>query len=177
MNEKLVELALEAGAFKAELITVDQMVLSAEFRGACRKNYCGLWGKCWMCPPDVGEIESLMAEVRSYKNGLWYQTVSPLEDSFDVEEMGEAKRRHMQLAQKLEAMLSPALVRHLHLGCGGCGVCQRCSKADNEPCRFPEKAMASLEAYGVDVYQTTRSTQLQYINGPDTVTYFGVVLF
>ena len=177
MMEEFIKKALEAGAFNAEMISVNQIVLSAEFREACRKNYCGQWGKCWMCPPEVGEIEPLMAEIRTYTHGLWYQTVGTLEDSFDVEGMSAAKKRHVQLAQKLEALLAPDLGKHLHLSCGGCGVCQRCSKADSEPCRFPEKAMASLEAYGVDVYRTTQSTQLQYINGPDTVTYFGLVLF
>ena len=177
MSTQLIDIALNAGAAKAELISVDQIVTSAEFREACRKNYCGMWDKCWMCPPDVGEIKPLMGEIRAYRQGLWYQTIGALEDSFDVEGMGEAKHRHVQLAQRLEAALAPMLGRHLHLGCGGCGVCRRCAKADNEPCRFPEKAMASLEAYGVDVYRTTQSTQLKYINGQDTVTYFGLLLF
>ena len=29
----------------------------------------------------------------------------------------------------------------------------------------------------MDVYNTTRSTELKYINGQNTVTYFGMVLF
>ena len=46
-----------------------------------------------------------------------------------------------------------------------------------EPCRHPDRALASLESYGMDVYNTTRSTPLQYINGANTVTYFGMVLY
>ena len=34
-----------------------------------------------------------------------------------------------------------------------------------------------MEAYGIDVYNTTKNTELKYINGQDTVTYFGMVLF
>ena len=34
-----------------------------------------------------------------------------------------------------------------------------------------------MEACGVDVYNTTRETPLKYINGQNTVTYFGMVLF
>ena len=63
MYEELIKLALENGAAKAEIISVDQIITSAEFREACRQNVCGLWGKCWMCPPDVGDIEPLMAEI------------------------------------------------------------------------------------------------------------------
>ena len=177
MNEQLIQLALDAGAAKAEMITAEQIVLSAEFREACRRNMCGQWGKCWMCPPDVGDIEELMAEIRTYPKGLWYQTIGTLEDSYDVEGMGEAKHKHVMLAQKLEEQIAPLVGRHLHLSCGGCGLCERCAKRDDKPCRFPEKAMASLEAYGVNVYQTTLSTSLKYINGQNTVTYFSLVLF
>lgn len=177
MNEQLIKLALEAGAAKAEIISVDQMITSADFREACRKNYCGVWGKCWMCPPDVGDIETLMAELRTYKYALWYQTIGELEDSFDIEGMGEAKRRHVQITQKVEEMAKPLLGKHLHLACGGCGLCERCARVDDQPCRFPDKAMPSLEAYGVNVYQTTQATSLKYINGQDTVTYFSALLF
>lgn len=177
MNEQLIQLALDAGAAKAEIISVDQIVTSAEFREACRKNLCGAWGRCWMCPPDVGGIESLMAELRTYQHGLWYQTIGELEDSFDIEGMGDAKKKHVRLSQQVEELVKPLLGKHLHLSCGGCGLCERCTRIDNEPCRFPDRAMASLEAYGVDVYQTTKSTSLKYINGQNTVTYFSVVLF
>lgn len=177
MNEQLIKRALEMGAAKAEIISVDQIITSAEFREACRKNLCGAWGRCWMCPPDVGEIEPLMAEIRKYKQALWYQTIGELEDSFDIEGMGEAKKKHIKLSYQLEEELKPMVGAHLHLTCGGCGLCEHCARIDNQPCRFPEKAMASLEAYGVDVYQTTKSTTLKYINGQNTVTYFSALLF
>jgi predicted metal-binding protein len=177
MNEELIRLALENGAAKAEIISMDWIVTSAEFREACRQNICGLWGRCWMCPPDVGEIEPLMAELRTYQHALWYQTIGELEDSFDFEGMTETKKQHLRISQKIEEKVKPVLGRHLHLSCGGCGLCERCSRLDDQPCRFPDKAMTSLEAYGVDVYQTTKTTGLKYINGQNTVTYFSAVLF
>ena len=65
----------------------------------------------------------------------------------------------------------------LHLTCGGCRLCPVCAKRTGEPCRHPDKALPSMESYGIDVYNTTKDTALRYINGQDTVTYFGVVLF
>ena len=41
----------------------------------------------------------------------------------------------------------------------------------------PDLAMPSLESYGVNVYQTAQQAGLAYINGQDTVTYFGMVLW
>ena len=37
--------------------------------------------------------------------------------------------------------------------------------------------MPSMESYGVNVYQTAQQAGLKYINGQDTVTYFGMVLW
>ena len=34
-----------------------------------------------------------------------------------------------------------------------------------------------MEGAGIDVYNTVKDTPLKYINGANTVTYFGLVLF
>ena len=53
----------------------------------------------------------------------------------------------------------------------------RCAQLEDAPCRHPEEALTSLEGYGIDVYRTSKATDLKYINGENTVTYFGIVLF
>ncbi|MEG0146307.1 MAG: DUF2284 domain-containing protein, partial [Clostridia bacterium] len=65
----------------------------------------------------------------------------------------------------------------LVLGSGGCGRCETCAKAEHLPCRFPNDALSSLEGYGVNVYQAACNAGLPYINGQNTVTYFGLVLY
>ena len=177
-EEQLIQIALDCGATKAVVIRQEDIVLSAEFRAMCEANRCGVYGKCYMCPPDVGPIEELMAKVRSYDRGLLYQTITPLEDSYDFEGMTEAKKAFTGLAQRLRDELTPILGEDaLHLGAGGCGLCQPCAKVTGEPCRHPDRAMASLESCGMDVYNTCKGTPLKYINGADTVTYFGMVLY
>ena len=154
------------------------IVTSTAFRDICASNSCGYYGKCWMCPPDVGQIGPMMEQLRSYPLGILYQTIGQLEDSFDIEGMGAAGDHHVQVSQRIQRAVKPLLgERMLHLTCGGCHLCPTCAKRDDQPCRHPELALPSLESYGVDVYQTTRATSLRYINGPDTVTYFGMVLF
>ena len=176
-HQMLVDIALDAGATKAVVIPVESVVLNSTFRDICKSNGCGMYGRCWMCPPDVGEIDSLMAEIRKFKHGLLYQSISDIEDSFDIEGMQEAGTNHAWLSQRIEAFLMPLLEKHLHLSCGGCRLCERCAKLDNEPCRKPEQALASMESYGIDVYNTCKPTELKYINGQNTVTFFGIVLF
>lgn len=178
LNETLIQTARNAGAFKAAIIKQNQIVLSKEFRSICATNQCGGYGRCWVCPPELGDIETLIQEVRQYPLGLWYQSVAQIEDSFDIEGMFAAGEAHAWLSQRLEASITPILKKnHLHLTCGGCHLCPTCAKITGEPCRRPGQALASLEGYGIDVYQTTCSTDLRYINGPNTVTYFGMILF
>ncbi|MBE6546837.1 MAG: DUF2284 domain-containing protein [Ruminococcaceae bacterium] len=176
--DELVAVSLENGATKAQVIATDAIETDRAFRDMCASNACGMYGKCYMCPPDVGEIDTLMAEVRQYDYALVYQTVTALEDSFDFEGMVEAKKKTYPLAQRLRTIVQDMkLSKVLHLGAGGCGVCPKCAKQTGEPCRFPDRALPSLEAYGINVSQLAKAADMKYINGVNTVTYFGAVLF
>lgn len=176
--ETLTSLPLALGVHKARIIHTSDIPLDRCFRDMCASNACGMYGKCYMCPPDVGDIEALMREVKKYEYALVYQMVSALEDSYDFEGMIEAKKRTYPIAQQLRKMFADMKIQDaLPLGAGGCGVCETCAKRENEPCRFPDLALPSLEAYGVNVSQLAKAADMKYINGQNTVTYFGAVLF
>ena len=178
MKNDPVALALDAGFFKAEMIDVSRVVCDPRFRAQCEVNACGVYGKCWMCPPYVGPIDELIGRVKSYSKGLFYQSVFELEDSFDFEGMQEGGRLQHQRSRALDRMLREAgYSDFLHLSKGGCDLCPTCAVRENQPCRFPGEALSSLEAYGLNVSATAKSTSMKYINGADTVTYFGIVLF
>ena len=175
---ELTEEVKRLGAFKSGVIVTGEIVTDKIFREICLSNSCGMCGKCYMCPPDIGDIDVLMSSIKDYDYALVYQTVSELEDSFDFEGMINAKKSFYPIAQSLRDVFKEKGLSHvLHLGAGGCGVCEKCAKRTNEPCRFPEKAMPSLEGYGVNVSELARAAGMKYINGQNTVTYFGAVLF
>ena len=176
--EKIALAALESGAAKATVVDTDQIVLSAQFREICAGNQCGNYGRCWMCPPDIAPVEELMARVQRYPYALIYQSIGKLEDSFDIEGMTAAAGNHARLSQRIQSALEGLMEDNwMHLSCGGCHLCERCAKRDGEPCRKPREALTSLEAAGVDVYNSVKDTPLKYINGRNTVTYFGMVFF
>ena len=77
----LAEQAVALGAFKAGVIPISDVSFERSFRDMCESNACGNYGRCWMCPPHVGDIDTLVDQARSYDWVLVYQTVSPLEDS------------------------------------------------------------------------------------------------
>lgn len=176
--ERMTTLALSLGAFRAAVIPVSVIETDASFRDLCASNVCGNYGRNWMCPPDAGEIHELMAELRTYPYALVYQTVATLEDSYDFEGMMAAGVAHNRLMAALrEELAAEGLPRTLHLGAGGCRMCEICAKRTGEPCRHPDLAVASLETYGVNVSRLAPAAGMKYINGQNTVTYFGAVLF
>lgn len=176
--ERMVDKARELGAYRAAVVPVPDIVLDASFRELCRNNMCGNYGKCWMCPPDVGEIDTLMERFGSFDWALVYQTVTSLEDSYDFEGMMAAAEKHARLTEALMTVYPrESFAKVWHLGAGGCHVCPVCAKREEQPCRYPERAVPSLEACGVNVSALAAAAGMNYINGTDTVTYFGAVLF
>lgn len=170
-------MVMDAGATHAAVICQQDILYDKVFRDICAANSCGNYGMCYMCPPDIGDIEQLMQEAQGYAAGVLYQTISEIEDSFDFEGMVTAGKLHNECSQRIGKVLKENGINDvLHLSSGGCRVCTRCAKRDDEPCRFPDLALSSLEAYGVNVYLTSQNAGLKYVNGNNTVTYFGIVL-
>lgn len=64
----------------------------------------------------------------------------------------------------------------LPLGTGCCMICETCTYPDT-PCRFPQKKISSMEAYGMLVSEICQKNQLKYYYGPNTISYVACVLF
>lgn len=176
--ETLVSEILALGAFKANIIDVDKIQFDTRFRDMCASNVCGNYGKCWTCPPDCGEINEMIKKLSAYKYALVYQTVGQLEDSYDFETMTEIGKEHHNRVQNVRKLIAEKYSgKVLHLGAGGCSICDVCAKKTDEPCRHPDFALVSLEAYGINVSKLAEAAGMKYINGQNTVTYFGAVFF
>lgn len=176
--EALTKEILNLGAKAVAVIDVDSISFDKAFRDMCASNVCGNYGKNHMCPPNVGEIDALIREAKTYSHALVYQTVGLLEDSYDFEGMMEAGQIHNDLVQNVRDLFDKACGKKaLHLGAGGCRICPVCAGKTGEPCRFPDKAIPSLEAYGINVSELAAQCGMRYINGENTVTYFGAALF
>lgn len=176
-NEELLELIISLGADKAGTVPVEKIDFEPSFRSLCESNACGMYGRSWMCPPHVGTVEELIGRAKTYRTALVYQIVDTLEDSYDFEGMMAAGERMNRLTAAVRRkFLSLGLEDCLFLGAGGCRICPRCAKQDDQPCRYPDLALASLEAYGINVSVLAPQAGMKYINGVNTVTYFGAVL-
>ena len=177
-EQELVQAIKEKGVDSAAVIEVSRIPFDPTLRKSCTPQLCQSYGKNWGCPPGVGEIEDLIEEARSYDKALVYETVHQLEDSFDIEGIQAGGLRHKEITNAITPLVREALGGQLlQLSAGGCTVCERCAKADEEPCRFPEKALRSVSAYGIYVSRLAKLAGLKYNNGPNTVTMFGLFFY
>jgi predicted metal-binding protein len=174
-----VSLCLELGATKAERIPVEQLVFQPELRRYCEQNACGRYGKNYTCPPYIGDTEALIAKVRGFRSAVIFQNIYALEDSFDFEGMMEAQRNHNEMTRAVARRVYAERGREnaLVLAAGGCTLCERCGAPDGAPCPGEADALASLEAYCINVSQVENVTGMKYINGQDTVTYFSGIFW
>ncbi len=113
--------------------------------------------------------------MRKYEHGILLQVTGRQEKRIDVKCYAETEER---LRDALLAFTKRIREDHpdcLVLGAGGCRICPQC--AYPEPCRFPDKAMSSMEAYGLFVTRVCKDNGIPYHYGPKTITYTACVLY
>jgi predicted metal-binding protein len=170
---------MELGAAHAAIADTSSVQFHEEYRALCERNACGKYATNWMGPPAVGPICELAERVWKYKQGLLFQTVHQVSSSSDWNGMMDGAKRHEQVFRELLAKVRSkcAVSEVLPLNAGCCSLCPRCAYLDNEPCRHPDQAVASVEAYGIDVMTLLMSVGIPYYNGKNTVSYVGLILF
>ena len=161
---------LEAGFTHVAPLDCSTIELLPEVRQMCASNSCGIYGKKWTCPPACGTLEECRAKINKYQRGILVQTVGQLEDSMDVDTMMETEALHKDHFFKYEEILRKQYPDMLAIGAGGCTRCKVCTYPD-KPCRFPDKAFASMEAYGMLVTQICKANHMTYYYGPCTIAY------
>ncbi len=175
--KKLCEMIMSLGFNNVKEISTEELPFQPSLIELCEMNTCGNYGRNYKCPPLVGKTEDLIQEAKSYKKALVFQKIYSIEDSFDIEGMGLAKDDFGKCVQQVNNFCKENIDTYLVLGAGGCTLCKTCGVITNEPCRYPNDAIASLESYGLFVSELASVCGMKYINGVNTVTYFGAVLY
>ena len=168
--EQLAKLAEEAGFSAWAPLDITTIELKPEVRDMCAVNTCGQYGKRWSCPPGCGSLEECTAGLKGFTRGILVQTYGDIEDGFDFEAMMEIESDHKEHFSDMRDALRAAGADILALGAGCCTVCAKCTYPD-EPCRFPEKKISSMEAYGMVVLEVCKSNGLTYYYGADKMAY------
>lgn len=166
----------DAGMLGTGVVPTAELRFHEETRAICAANSCGSYDTCWACPPAVGTLDECRERCRGFEKMQLFSRAYLLEDSFDFEGMSEAmadfKRRVLAAAPALRDEAGECLI----LSNEGCGQCASCTWPD-APCRFPDRLFPSIEGYGFVVSELAASAGIRYSNGPNTVTFFGAVLY
>ncbi len=168
--------AFRAGAQDAGVLETKALRFHEEVRAICEGNRCRGYGASWACPPAVGSLEECRARVLSFGKLLLFSKAYLLEDSMDFSGVGSAMRDFKACALALGKALRPRLKRLLILSNEGCGRCRKCTWPE-EACRFPDELQPSIEGFGFIVSELAKQAGIPYLNGKNTVTFFGAVLY
>ena len=172
------ESALVDGMTVCESVFVPpaEVPFSAEVRAACAENLCGKYGTCHTCPPGCGEWDVLAAKYRAYRGAFLYTTLHILQGARDFGEMLRSGNDHRRMDDDLIDTLHGAGFSDFVLsGAGSCPVCEKCTYPD-APCRFPEKSIPSMEAYGLFVSKVCIQSGMKYNYGKNTIAYSSCIL-
>ena len=158
-------------------VLLEPGILSAreDVRAMCAADQCGAYGKNWTCPPACGTVEECQNRMRQYRRGILLQSVGHMTKTIDSKCYRETERRHLQKFHAFAEQIRKEYPGALCLGAGGCRICKQC--AYPEPCRFPEKAVSSMEGHGLFVTQVCRDAGVPYYYGEKTIAYTACVLY
>ena len=176
MIDNFQEILDRVGVFQHGIVNPNDVEFSNEVRKMCEDNICRKYGKTWACPPAVGTVDECRKRAQAYNKMLVFSGKYELEDSFDYEGMKTAMVAFKSVARSLDDEVRPLLKNYLLLSNEGCGACTDCTYPDN-PCRFPDHVHGAIEGYGIFVNRLAEMAGMNYINGANTVTYFGALLF
>jgi len=170
--KEVLKKALNGRAFEFAVFPTGDISFSPELLKACESNVCGNYNKSWTCPPAIESLEVQKGKITAFANVFVFTTKFGLEDSFDYEGMVKAKEYHNLLTNEMHEKFGKTNPVY---GAGACDICSAC--AYPAPCRYPEKTYPAIEAIGINVTELSRVGGVRYNNGPNTVTYFSMILF
>ena len=174
--EDVLRMARDIGFDHRGVLDPATLELRTEVREMCSADRCQNYGKSWTCPPACSSLEEGAAEISKYNSGILVQTTAFTEDDFDYETMQQAGELQQERIAKMLVLLRKSFPQLLALGSGGCRLCAECTYP-NAPCRNPELAVPSMEAYGLWVSDVCKRNELPYNYGPGSITYTACFLF
>lgn len=175
MTQKWINTALELGFTHAYILNPGVLTPREDVRAMCAADKCGAYGKNWTCPPHCGTLAECAERMRRYSRGILVQTVGKLDKDIDTRGFRRTEQQHLETFRQFCEAVRQEHPDALCLGTGGCRICGKCAWPD--PCRFPERAVSSMEACGLFVTEVCRGCGADYHHGPRTVTYTACVLF
>lgn len=155
--------AEKAGALEAKVIPASSVVTAPWVRFKCQYG-CDGYGACLTCPPYSPSPDETARIVKEFERGILLHG----DDHVDITRLAAEMERELFLAGYYKAIA---------FGSGPCRLCDDCDLEGS--CKHPALARPSMEAAGIDVFQTVRNNGLdiRVVTCPENkADYFALVL-
>lgn len=169
---KYVDKALSMGVTNARIISTKSVVVANWVRLKCQFG-CGGHGKRLTCPPYSPTPDYMQKVVSEYSRGLLMQ-IEHIPPKIEHKTSQRLKRIVAELERE---MFLDGYYKAFGMTSGPCRLCRTCNV--EKPCKYPYEARPSMEACGIDVYQTVRNAgfKLEVVKTEDSLcTYNGLIL-
>jgi predicted metal-binding protein len=144
--------ATERGATHAKQIHPSSVITAPWVRLKCQSG-CGNYGRSYCCPPDTSTPENTRAILDTYQRAILIHKEAPR-----TPDRGKQFKKFFDMLVELEGeMFKDGYYKAFIYLAGPCMLCKECTKLQGDPCNFRNKARPSMEACGIDVYQTARN--------------------
>ena len=151
-----------------------ELTLSPAVKELCAAD-AAVYGERRHVPPALQSYEKCVAELEQYSDALLFDAVYEVADAYDLERCAEARVAHGQtvrnIADEMEAHFGKVLPLSI-----SCDLCEDCPCPKGR-CKLPEKKIASMDSYGVQIMKTLADRDIMYDYGIDTAIYFTLILF
>ena len=138
-KDAIQELCLKKQVVRSEFINPDSIVIEQWTRFKCQYG-CRGYGKSLCCPPHSPTPEETLKIIAAYRIGLLLQ--------FNGTQVTKA------IAEIEREIFLKNFYKVISFGAGPCRLCKECTLTE---CTVPALARPSMEACGIDVYQTVRN--------------------
>ena len=175
-DKELMQIAQENG-FKSAVISTKDIAVDYTFRTYCEDNLCGKYGANYSCPPDSGTPAELHRKILSKNSALVLQKIYDINGYDDKEAVQAAKQSvNYSVISVMEKMKAEGY-DVIHLGYGGCPLCNPCKCTLGEPCAFPDKKISCISAYCINVTKLAKTANMEFDWSTNKLYLFGMILF
>jgi predicted metal-binding protein len=150
--KKYCDQVIEGGATSVKLIQPSTVVTTPWVRLKCQFG-CGGYDYSYCCPPYTPTHEETRKVLDSYQRALLFH----IETSLTPNRGRHLKKYRHRLINLEGEMFKDGYYKAFVFLAGPCDVCRECSKVTGAPCNDRYRARPSMEACGIDVFQTARN--------------------
>ncbi|MFC2027988.1 DUF2284 domain-containing protein [Chloroflexota bacterium] len=150
--DKYCAQAVQSGITETKQIEPSTVETAAWVRLKCQFG-CPGYDRSYCCPPNTPKHDETRVILDSYNRAILFHI-----EAIHTEDRGKRIREHYNMLTDMEGdLFKEGYYKALLFLSGPCRLCKECSYLNDDPCILRDRARPSMEACGIDVYETARN--------------------